>query len=1515
MASGAAEDPADPEDVERVWGDEVPDEAPRVASLRAMLRGRQELDMMLSQCVAEKGKGAPSAAPLAYYEYGQAIPARLRRMLKHAVERCREKAAEGEATTAGLSGAVTDFLAGLPEDHFLPYALVSPRALAVSGSNTAVASIAVAEQILAKRVADFAVEVSGERRSSTVQCRPCEGILQDKDQFGVVEKDDPTPEELGRSRVECFYMDLVEAFCRLDRCMPRRRAQERASQTIFHLATILEASREAAGASILELVDEPAADVDDDADAGASRREHLGETVRLVGTKGDAANILINVQVGLRAWAGSCFGVGAVIHVGHAFHMSRNEGSAERGGGGSGEGNKSLLGRIQDRMGSRRRRREGQGAATGTVRLFGWHIEVLPLHDDTADDAFADVDGLTDEEGSGADSPVAAAATRMGFSGSSDQEDFDANTKGLRLELLKDKNAAGDGGASAAAATDAAPSSELEVTTKVEKLVEEGVDAAGVARPLRRNAEDARYLATSLWSWGRNDFGCLGLGVETGLSEPRRVPWPPKLALPLEPVLQIACSSRHSVIVTAFGGVFTCGDGTDGALGTGEAFSSGEFVPVSWSAVTGDPEEDADADDDEAPSRLAIENEASNRSANPTIIQVAAGADILGTHSAAVDEFGRLYTWGKGAATGHGVVSAVLAPKEVTRRVDKALELVRDASQSRRLKHERSEDARKDADAISADARVAKVACGGMFTACVTVSGALLTWGSFSKGRLGYPAKTLTTKDGSVLAARRERKRKERFQLTPRVVKSERFFVDVACGDAHAVSVDRDGALWGWGRNDAGQVGLAALRADGALQPEVSAPISIAPFSEGVLDPQQRQRAKFVACGYDHTAAVDAEGVLWTWGARGAACLGHGDEFDTFATSVANAALPVKEKRTRIAVQAAALGEPVNLGIGPSESVTATHEVPMSCTMYRWTSPRPVEALRGTKIKDVSLGDRVTGVLTKAPRNGAVYLCGEGPSVLRVDKLRSASDKWQQEDIGAKAKGGAKPLKDEKQWQALSDVLAPVGVPRMLCAPWSLKEIAESQAFCFSCSGQRVMIGASCEQAAAGLGGQLWRSVSTFSYKGGLGDIDFEDEPLRPDCILVASGGTHYAHRVVLAQRSQVLRDLILEEELVLEDDDDQPFVEVFLPGLQVETLRYLLHYLYNDTLPTEFASTVLSSIPANLREVASKCGLKDLAEICDRVIAMGDPQSQQETLEQDGSLVEDARDGNRNQFHLKPTFALDLGAFVGEPAWADVILLAEGRQIYAHSLLLAARSEYFNGLFGGPFSPFGRGGGLLTTGTGSGLQPIEIELPGKYITLLRLVTYMYTGKLPKAPVALMLDDLMSADRYGVLDLLELVQSMIDIDDTNVGAILALTSSLTGAKRLKEDALRYAIRNLGDVSTQPGFMTEIILKDPEARESIFSRARGLLGPAQSALYDYSKKEDYNEQQVLEARQKEQEKRSGFPWLPVAALAVVYSLYRLVFDMYEITVIGPFVPILNAVVTAVVMYMVYKRIKD
>lgn len=89
----------------------------------------------------------------------------------------------------------------------------------------------------------------------------------------------------------------------------------------------------------------------------------------------------------------------------------------------------------------------------------------------------------------------------------------------------------------------------------------------------------------------------------------------------------IACSSCHTMILTKFGTVYSCGDGSDGQLGHNSLESLSNFQLVDFFNNRGD-------------NRIIITG-------------ISVGSDDTSSHSAAIDSEYNLYTWGKSIICGH----------------------------------------------------------------------------------------------------------------------------------------------------------------------------------------------------------------------------------------------------------------------------------------------------------------------------------------------------------------------------------------------------------------------------------------------------------------------------------------------------------------------------------------------------------------------------------------------------------------------------------------------------------------------------------------------------------------------------------------------------------------------------------------------------------------------------------------------------------------------------------------------
>ncbi|NXP05246.1 HERC5 ligase, partial [Thinocorus orbignyianus] len=121
--------------------------------------------------------------------------------------------------------------------------------------------------------------------------------------------------------------------------------------------------------------------------------------------------------------------------------------------------------------------------------------------------------------------------------------------------------------------------------------------------------------------------------------------------------------------------------------------------------------------------------------------------------------------------------------------------------------------------------------------------GELFTWGQNTHGQLGVGSQATLI-------------------LQPQPVKSLKGIplAQIAAGGAHSIVVSLSGAVYSWGKNDFGQLGLGDTEDRGC------------PSYVGALE---HWKTVFISCGADHTAVLSKEGLVCTFGAGGAGQLGH----------------------------------------------------------------------------------------------------------------------------------------------------------------------------------------------------------------------------------------------------------------------------------------------------------------------------------------------------------------------------------------------------------------------------------------------------------------------------------------------------------------------------------------------------------------------------------------------------------------------------------------------------------------
>jgi len=343
-----------------------------------------------------------------------------------------------------------------------------------------------------------------------------------------------------------------------------------------------------------------------------------------------------------------------------------------------------------------------------------------------------------------------------------------------------------------------------------------------------------------LYVTGMGDSGQLGQGD----AEPRLCFTRVSQGLANEHVTQIAFGDRHALALTTSGSVFAWGDNEYGQLGLAESDNEQKLVPcrVSQGALAG-----------------------------VKAVQVMCGE----RHSSAITNQGELLTWGHWESCQLGNLvntdQHVPVPVEALRNV-----------------------------------RVAESCCGSANSIAISDTGQLYAWGyaldrplptsvEFPSGicirtaavgsshflAISKRSDEVVTWSWVVSSEEEEEGASESAGVTrPEVVGSLRGknLIQVDARNRHFAALTSAGDVFMWGCNDDGQLGLGEGE-QGQDQGEACVVECFRTMAPAVVVVK-------VSVGYSHTAAIDKQGRLYTWGSGMMGRLGHGNEKDRLIPTV-----------------------------------------------------------------------------------------------------------------------------------------------------------------------------------------------------------------------------------------------------------------------------------------------------------------------------------------------------------------------------------------------------------------------------------------------------------------------------------------------------------------------------------------------------------------------------------------------------------------------------------------------------
>lgn len=173
----------------------------------------------------------------------------------------------------------------------------------------------------------------------------------------------------------------------------------------------------------------------------------------------------------------------------------------------------------------------------------------------------------------------------------------------------------------------------------------------------------------------------------------------------------------------------------------------------------------------------------------------------------------------------------------------------------------------------------------------------------------------------------------------------------------------------------------------------------------------------------------------------------------------------------------------------------------------------------------------------------------------------------------------------------------------------------------------------------------------------------------------------------------------------------------------------------------------------------------------------------------------------------ISNSFASDLRSLINNSEFSDVTFVLEGKPIYAHRALLAARSEHFRAMFSS---------GMKESRDG------DVSLPGvQYSTFLALLEYVYTDHAEVEPVDA-IGLFVLADRFMMERLKtvceERVQKGISVE--NAAELLAASDAHGHASHMRSICLHFIVSHFDAVTKSAAFgdlSRELILEILQSR--------------------------------------------------------------------------------------------------
>lgn len=244
------------------------------------------------------------------------------------------------------------------------------------------------------------------------------------------------------------------------------------------------------------------------------------------------------------------------------------------------------------------------------------------------------------------------------------------------------------------------------------------------------------------------------------------------------------------------------------------------------------------------------------------------------------------------------------------------------------------------------------------------------------------------------------------------------------------------------------------------------------------------------------------------------------------------------------------------------------------------------------------------------------------------------------------------------------------------------------------------------------------------------------------DCSLIVGEKRIGCHRAILQARSAVFKDIIISQS---SNAEKPPLLEINLPEEDAEAINALAQYCYTNTISTRHIST--PELAGNLLLAIAKFGFVQdpLGILCKNVLAALEQQNLPASMEGKALAVPN------------PT-NLDLTCLIDDKTSSDVVLKTESKDIFAHKCILLSRVPSLSS--------------EMQATSAENNQVIDSLSSRSHESVSRAMAFLYGDKVAAQTQEEVLEDLITAKKVNLDELISKLERAININDANALQIL-----------------------------------------------------------------------------------------------------------------------------------------------